>query len=860
MEDTVNQRTNRSKLWIVLPLTMAALLAMGLPVGAQAPEDPDESGNPNAQQVEDTVEETVEETIFVTATRREESVQKVPIAVSVVSGEELDKAGVTDTRGLIGLAPSFFLSSSSSEVGGTTARIRGIGTQGNNPGLESAVGMYVDGVYRNRSGVGLTDLGQVERVEILRGPQGTLFGRNSSAGVLSVVTKGPQLNELAGYADLSAGNYGLLKVNAGLDGPLSETVGGRLDVMHNERDGFFKRDALTGEDFNTRGREAVKGQFTLFPTSRVSVRLIGDGSWRDESCCAAVYTVKGARTTVALESLDPSRVLTSDPSDIFSRTTYTTPGRNVDTDVAEYGISGEVTWTFAGSTVTSITSYRDWDAKNGSDLDYSGADILYRNPADLSQVFKTFTQEVRWTGKTEKLDWLVGFFYSQEDLDFTLGTKVGADYSNYSENLIDLFGGPAPAPDYTNINGRDITINGGDGANDRWRTESSSFALFTHNTLSFTDSLRGTLGVRYTKEEKDLTGTVQTIGTGCANFLAAAGFTGTGSAIQPVIFGSRALTGIVGALNCLGGVLNSTLDGSYSDSRSEDNVSGVFTLTKDLGNNNLIYGSYSRGYKAGGYNLDRSGLDPNGVLNAGATTSTFFDIQRDVNALEFDAEEVDAFEIGLKSTLANGRMNLNLTGFYQDFDNFQLNTFNGLTFFVVTLDQVISQGLEIDYRLRLRNGLSMQAGYIFNQAEYADPLRRSDGLPATNLAGQQLTHAPKNSFTLAGTYTRDVNIFGGLTAFAHVDLRWTDEINTGSDLDEEKVQGAYTVTNVRLGFGSKAGLWRVELWANNVLDEEYLQLVFDSPVQNTSGNQALESYSSFLGDPRTAGVTLGFRF
>ena len=136
----------------------------------------------------------------------------------------------------------------------------------------------------------------------------------------------------------------------------------------------------------------------------------------------------------------------------------------------------------------------------------------------------------------------------------------------------------------------------------------------------------------------------------------------------------------------------------------------------------------------------------------------------------------------------------------------------------------------------------------------------SSGLPATNLAGQQLTHAPENSFTLAGTYNWDVNIFGGLTAFAHADLRWTDEINTGSDLDPEKLQAAYTVANVRFGFGSKTGSWRVELWANNVLDEEYLQLVFDSPVQNTAGNQALESYSSFLGDPRTTGVTLGLRF
>ena len=202
-------------------------------------------------------------------------------------------------------------------------------------------------------------------------------------------------------------------------------------------------------------------------------------------------------------------------------------------------------------------------------------------------------------------------------------------------------------------------------------------------------------------------------------------------------------------------------------------------------------------------------------------------------------------------------MNLNLALFYQDFENFQLNTFNGLTFFVVTLNEVTSQGVEVEYRLRLADRFNLQAGYLYNEAEYAEDVQRSDGLPSPNLAGQQLTHAPKNTFTLAGTYDFDL---GGWSAFAHGDLRWTDSMNTGSDLDEEKFQEAYTVANFRVGFGPPNGSWSVELWANNVLDKDYLLLVFDSPVQNTSGVQALESYSSFLGEPRTFGLTLGFNF
>lgn len=863
---------NHPSVWTVVALVLLTTFAVYPQAGAQtdaqmdaetdarSDEQSDKKSDTQSGAQSDEQSATIEETIVVTATRRSESVQDIPVSVKVITGDDMAKAGVSDTRGLMVLAPSFFLTSSSSEVGGTTARIRGVGTQGNNPGLESAVGMYIDGVYRNRSGVGLTDFGQVERVEVLRGPQGTLFGRNSSAGVLSVITKRPQLNKVASYVKLSTGNYSLVNAQAGVDGPIGDKAGGGIDVMYTKRDGFFERDALTGEDYNTRDRYAIRGQLVFFPRQNVDVRLIADVASRDESCCSAVYTLKGARTSVALESIDPNTVLTSDTNDIFGRTTYTTPGRNVDTDVSEFGFSGEITWGLQGSTLTSITSYRDWDAKNGGDLDYSGADILYRNPEDLAQVFKTFTQELRWNGTTNNIDWLFGLFYSREDLDFRLATKTGADYSVYSENLIDLFGGPAPAPDYTNINGQDISVGNGDGANDQFSTVSTSLALFTHNTWNVTNAFRATLGLRYTEEEKDFSGTILTTGTACANFLTAAGFSGNGSPINPVIFGSPALTGIVGALNCLGGTLNSTLDGSYSDSRSEDNVSGTFKLTYEFSDDALIYGSFSRGYKSGGYNLDRSGLDPNGVLNATATTSTFFDIRTDVNALEFEEEEVDAFELGLKSTFARNRMNFNIAAFYQDFSNFQLNTFNGLTFFVVTLDEVISQGVELEYRLRVADRFRLQAGYLYNEAEYAEDLQRSDGLPATNLAGQQLTHAPKNTFTLAGTYNFDMAAFGGLSAFIHGDLRYTDQVNTGSDLDEEKIQGAYTVANVRLGFGRPNKSWSLELWANNVLDEEYLQLVFDSPVQNTAGVQTLESYSSFLGEPRTYGVTLGFNF
>ena len=806
------------------------------------------------------------EEIVVTATKREESIQDIPVAVSAFSGAELEKAGVNDIRGLMGLSPSFFLSSTSSETGGTTARIRGIGTQGNNPGLESAVGMYVDGVYRNRSTVGYTDLGEIERVEILRGPQGTLFGKNTSAGVLNIVTKGPNQDELEGYARIEGGDYGHLKARGGISGPINSSWAAGVDALYWQRDGFFESDALTGEDYNTRDRQLLRGQLMYEPSSEFSMRLIADVASRDENCCAGVYLVKGLRTDPAIEVLDPDRTLTSDPDDPFARKTYTTPGRNLDATADEWGFSAEILWDTAFGELTSISSYREWESENGGDLDYSGGDILYRDPENLFTGFDTFTQEFRLAGDTERMSWLVGFFYINEELDTTLQTKVGAQYSDFSRQVMGIIGdvltGLPPGtvvgslPPFSAIG---AGTNDGDGSNDRWLVDAESIALFTRETFNLTDNLKLTAGLRYTTEDKELTGTVDTTGTACDGILAVTGFdpANPSGPITPALGG---LTNVALALQCLGGTLNSTLDGSYADTRDEDQLTGMLSLSYDFSENVMGYASYSNGYKAGGYNLDRSGLDPDTVLDGAPGAATNFGIRTDVNALEFDEELVDAYEVGLKSVLDDGRAIINFAAYYQDFENFQLNTFNGLTFFVVTLDEVISKGAELNIQNSWTDNVYTSLGISYNDARYADDVQRSDGLPADNLAGNQLTHAPEWSVTGTLNWESSLDWWDGWGGFGYLDFRFTDGHNTGSDLDPEKYQGSYTVLNGRIGLLSDDNRWAIELWGLNLTDEEYVQVGFDSPVQNTAGVQPLESYSAFLGDPRMWGLTLGYRF
>src|SRR3954468_10210327 len=228
--------------------------------------------------------------IVITAQGRAQVLEDVPIAVSAVSAESLQNSGATDIRQLNQLAPSLLVSSTGTEANGS-ARIRGIGTVGDNPGLESSVAVFIDGVYRSRTGVGLNELGEIERVEVLRGPQGTLFGRNASAGLLNIISKKPNLNELEGFAEGTYGNYNMWRLSGGITGPIGTSgLGFRLDGVWTQRDGFYHVVNPTGgteSRVNDRNRYFVRGQLLYEPNDTLKIRLIGDYTHRHESCCGA---------------------------------------------------------------------------------------------------------------------------------------------------------------------------------------------------------------------------------------------------------------------------------------------------------------------------------------------------------------------------------------------------------------------------------------------------------------------------------------------------------------------------------------------------------------------------------------------
>ena len=380
--------------------------------------------------------------IIVTAQGRRQVLQDVPIAVTAIGGNELQDSGATDIRQLNQLAPSLLVSSTGSEANGS-ARIRGIGTVGDNPGLESSVAVFIDGVYRSRSGIGLNELGEIDRVEVLRGPQGTLFGRNASAGLINIISKRPSYTPEV-YGEATIGNYDLRRLSGGVTGGLSDTLAGRLDVVYVKRDGFYD-DEANDTTINNRNRIFTRGQLLFEPTDAMSFRLIGDYTYRNERCCAAVYvnnemndTIGGLNDPAQNNIVRVLRDLGQDLSafeDGFDRNVSVTPGRSYAGKTRDGGVSLEGKFDLGAAELTSITGYRHYKADQGGDFDYGTVDILYR-PADGGSYrkFETLSQELRLNGSAfnDKLDWLVGGYYADEDLTLRDELRFGDDYGRFA--------------------------------------------------------------------------------------------------------------------------------------------------------------------------------------------------------------------------------------------------------------------------------------------------------------------------------------------------------------------------------------------------------------------------------------------
>ncbi len=805
--------------------------------------------------------------IVVTAQKREEALQDVPISVTALPEQLLKDTGVRDVKDLQVLVPGLTVTSTQSEAL-TTARIRGIGTVGDNAGLESSVGIVIDGVYRPRNGVGFGDLGELERIEVLKGPQGTVFGKNTSAGVINVITRRPDYNTYV-EGELTVGNYNALGAAGAFNTALGDNSAFRVYAAKRKRDGFNEVRTGAGprqetEDGN-QNFHTLRGQLLLEPTDNVDINVIADFTSREENCCVGVTTVRGATANI-VNALSPDEgvALVADP---FARIAYN--NRSTEQDIKDKGISAEVNWItpwFNGATLTSITAQREWQSINGLDFDYSSADILYRNPTedDAFTKFEQFSQEFRLTGATDSVDWMVGAFYADEDLTRNEAYRIGSAYEPYlSVALLSIVNpalgqSPTAARFLSEATGLPFgTVFAGLGANDRYKQNAKSTALFTNNTWHATDALDLTLGLRYTIENKELESRYSNPNgsPGCSRMLqptvgqqriaAALLARGVPAAALPAV-----IPQIIG-FGCLPWANPLHNGRATNQEREEKEWSGTVKAAYRWNEQVMTYFSAARGYKAGGFNLDR--VQSNTGLSSG--TSGILPVAD----TSFEGEFVDSFELGAKTTWLGGNLLLNGTLFHQTYDDFQLNSFLGTSFVVRSIPEVVSQGIDTEIQWQASEGLLLQGGLMYADTTYGDERPGGDFIAPTGalykLPGNRVSFAPEWSGSASATYEWD--FASDLRGRFNIGAKYMSEYNTGSDLDVEKVQEAFTVVNARFAIEARDRRWAVELWSQNLFDEEYVQVGFDAPLQNVSpvpGNP-FNSYNAFLGAPRTYGVT-----
>jgi outer membrane receptor protein involved in Fe transport len=748
---------------------------------------------PSGQEGATTIDE-----IIVTATRREQRLIDVPVAVTAVGAEQLENSGVSDIRELTGLAPSVQFQTPGGGAD-SSIRIRGVGTTSTNPGLESSVGVVIDGVIRARTGVALSELGDLERIEVLRGPQGTLFGRNTSSGLINVITKQPDFNGISGNVIGTYGNFDDQRISGAINLPLIEdTLALRVEGSWEVRDGFHT-DANSDETLDNLDRQFVRAKLLWQPSEKVRWVFGADYTTRDENCCVALLAIAGptynlvnqlaaARGGVGYPTLDP-----------FDREASKNSIRQNQEDIVDYGVSATGEFDLGWAQLTSITAWRSWEAWRSQDFDHSGADLGFFAPDGLHQGFDVFTQELRLQGERGRLDWLVGVFYSDEQLLNDSAYRMGADYPL-------IYGGAATFQASTLA-----AFTPGDGARGVGEQEGTDLSFFTHNIYHVTDALSVTAGLRYTTNEKSIDFWGENFNPACDSAIATGDAQGVTRFCAP-FWDTR---------------LNPAGD---SDSRTEEATTGTLNIAYEFSPTFNSYASYSRGYKSGGYNFDRAGFTTPATPNA-----------RD---LAFAEETVDAYEIGLKGEFFDRTLRANFAAFHQTFTGFQLIEYTGVNFVVRSLSEVVSKGAELELTWMPTEGLTLTNGTSYTDAYYPDDPGNS------TYSGRDLEQSP--DWVNVSSITWEFPIGDGLTGVAYADARYSSEFFTGG-FDPLRTQEAFTTANVRFSLRDVNEAWQLDVYARNVFDQDYYRRVIPATFQ-------AGSYSAFLGDPRTYGVSLRRNF
>jgi len=860
---------------IALAITASLTLATSV---AMADDEPKKDGEAGGLEV-----------ITVTAQKRIQNLQEVPIAVTAFSGDQMSEAVIKDMYDLKNSVPGLGAFQSQSATNSSFS-IRGVGTSSQNFGLESSVGLYVDGVYRARQNSMINNLVDAEAVEVLRGPQGTLFGKNTPSGAILVRSVKPSHDGEDGFVELTLGNYGLVNYSGAASiSAIDDVLAFRVTAFGSQRDGIIDDVNFGDEKINDRDRWGTRVQALYTPSDDFSVRVIADYSEIDEICCGAPVQLSNLQANEIPGKFGSDAVLPGLGGTVFEG------GDNFyDREVAvsflpestmtDRGLSLEFNWDLGDNySVVAISAYRSFESYDNIDSDFTDADLFgTKNDSEQS----SFSQEIRLNYISKDLNYILGAYYFQQDLDL--------DYSLYTDNLFNPFFmanfGGALDPLLAGINALSALSGGaiapaaegapaGTGFDHTAEQEHESYAVFGQFDYKLTNELTLTAGIRYTDESKEMKTVFEENLPGGTEFPTFFSSVGDPSAPVPgtLIYGAGvagAMLGAVGAgqispfdptflqaiapfqqagwgFKALGAT---TSDRANIDETVDDEqVTGTIKLSYQYDNDTMMYASYGTGYKSGGTNTDR--------------------IREGFNPV-FDAETSSSFELGLKKDFVEQNLRLNVAAHYTTVDDFQANTFTGNGFNLQNAGDYEISGLELEaswyptdttevnfsyarvnaeYKTFERgncwNAYTWHTGVVDPGQESADPANPN---PYCNRTGDRPSGEPEDFAVIS--LKQEYYLTEDIYSYVQIEYSYTGDMVLDGSNDPYAVQDSYGLLNARYFINFEEYDMDVIFWGRNILDEEYVNGTnFNTPLQEGKLN-------AYVAEPATYGVTFKKRF
>ena len=740
--------------------------------------------------------------VVISSRRRIEKAQNVPIPISVVSGKQAEQAGAFNVNRIKELIPSVQLYSSNPRNTGINIRSLGSPFGLTNDGIDPGVGFYVDGVYYARPAATTLDFIDVSQIEVLRGPQGTLFGKNTTAGAFNITTRKPSFTSGANF-EVSYGNYSFLQAKASVTGALGKKVAGRISFSGTQRDGLIDNVA-TGRPTNTLNNQGIRGQLLYTPSENTNVLLAADITTQRPDGYAQVVAGVAPTQRAAYRQFDA----------IIADLNYQLPSRNafdrkIDHDTPWRsnqdlgGASLNIDTKIGQGTLTSTTAWRFWNWDPSNDRDFTGLQVLAKsqNPSRQTQ----FTQEVRYSGQiSSKLNAVGGVFFIDQTSKTNGTEESGSAQWRFSQST-------------TSEKWKTPGLFEGYGIKTNANIHAVSAAVFGQLDWEITEGLHILPGIRYNYDKKDAHYDRQTYG-------------GLETSDPDLI----ALKKLVYS------------DQNFAKNTDATDFSGNVTVSYKASDKINAYATYAKSYK------------PVGVNVAGLPTLNGAPI---LELAVIKPEKVNHYEAGVKTSPFNNAV-LNVTFFNTDITDYQTNVqaaeLGVNRGYLANADKVRVRGAELDASFVINEHFTINGAATYTDGKYIKfinaplPLEETgSAVSFKDVSGSELPGVSKWAGSLGGEYTTAAKLFGNLGKFfVGIDSYARSEFSSSPSASKYLVVDGYAIVNGRLGFRASEGL-SINFWARNILDKDYFEQLL--PAGGNSGH-----YAGVLGDQRTYGITLKY--